>query len=128
MSEGMREAGVVVGEDGIAIHWHLPEGRSSGYIPDTSTLWEVFRANRDKIGGYAHTHPGSGPPGPSTTDVTTFSAIERGLGKRFDWWILSSDGAVVVRWKGPGKHDYAVEPFSEGHLLWAQYLRVASDM
>ncbi len=74
----MIECGVVVGIKG-AIHWHLPEGRTMGSIPDTRALWDVFWEHRklDYL-GFAHSHPGSGIPGPSMTDLTTFAAVEAG--------------------------------------------------
>lgn len=127
MTEGMKEAGVVIGNDGEPAHWHSPDGRSSAYLPDSVSLWEVLRDGRDEIAGYAHTHPGGGRPGPSVTDVTTFSAVERGLGKRFKWWISSSDETVLVFWTGPDKHDYGVEPVAD-EPPWVAGLRSASGM
>jgi hypothetical protein len=102
----MIEAGVVIAKNGEPIHWHLPPGRTSGSIPDTRSLWDIIWDNRDIVSGFAHSHPGSGIPGPSYIDVTTFSAIEAALGRRLFWWITSSTDDVVCRWKGPGKHDY----------------------
>ncbi len=98
----MIEAGAVIDIEGKVIFWHLPPGRSGGSLPDSRTLWEVnwhsFKEGR--LLGFAHSHPGSGVPGPSYTDVTTFSAIEAALGTRLLWWITSSDHVVLSRWCG----------------------------
>src|SRR6185369_6039063 len=85
------EAGVVVGYEGEPIFWHLPEGRTAGYLPDSRELWEVIWENRHNVYGIAHSHPGSGLPGPSREDITTFAGIELGLGRRLVWWITSSN-------------------------------------
>ena len=102
------EAGVVLDLAGQPLHWHLPAGRSMGGLPDSRNLWDVIWENRTNISGIAHSHPGSGIPGPSQTDVTTFSAIEVALGRKLDWWIVSAEDAawVLLRHKGPGKYDY----------------------
>ena len=78
------------------ILWHLPPGRTSGSIPDSRTLWENLWANRHLPLGFAHSHPGEGPPGPSNEDVTTFQAIEQALGKRMVWWIMSKTAMIQV--------------------------------
>ena len=121
----MIETGVVVTGSG-AVYWHLPEGRTGGSIPDSRRLWEVlWEMRKEEVLGFAHTHPGSGVPGPSWTDVTTFAAVELGLGRRVIWWIASSDCVVGFRWKGPGKHSY--EAFSIGEPSWAPKLREHSE-
>jgi proteasome lid subunit RPN8/RPN11 len=102
----MMEVAVVVGLDGQPIHWHLPPGRSAVYIPDTRDLWEVLWENRENLAGVAHSHPGSGRTGPSMTDLTTFDAVERGLGKRLAWWITTSDHMIELKWRGPDPLDF----------------------
>ena len=104
------EAGVVLDLEWQPIYWHIPNDRSGASLPDSRDLWEVFWENRNNLSGFAHTHPGSGQPGPSYTDVTTFAAVEAGLGRRLDWFILSSDKFVVVRWCGPDKLSYKSYP------------------
>lgn len=96
----MIETGVVIGLDRSEIHWHLPPDRSMGYLPDQHDLWEVLWGNREKIRGFAHSHPGSGTPFPSETDITTFQAVENGLGRRLCWWITSADTLVAFHWTG----------------------------
>jgi hypothetical protein len=91
----MMEAGVLIGRDNSVIHWHTPNSRSGGALPDSRDLWDIIWENRDIVTGFAHTHPGSGVPGPSYTDVTTFRAVETGLGKHLNWFILSSDSLVL---------------------------------
>lgn len=120
------EAGVLVGTDGNAVYWHLPRGRTFGSIPDSRDLWDVIWEGRDRVLGFAHSHPGRGRPSPSHEDVTTFEAVESALGRRLTWWITSADRLSVVRWAGPGPLDYAVgdEP-PHGHT-WLPALRIVS--
>ena len=98
----MIEVAVVIDLKGAPIYWHLPEGRTGGSIPDSRNLWQILWENRDKISAVAHSHPGRGNPGPSVTDITTFTAIEAALGKRFVWYICSEDGFSYSHAKGNG--------------------------
>jgi hypothetical protein len=109
------EAGVVielicdsdgVAADEVAFHWHLPPGRSGGSLPDSPDLWQILWTHRDRVYAFAHSHPGSGLPAPSDTDLTTFAAVEQGLGKRLVWYICSSDSLVETFWLGPARLDY----------------------
>jgi hypothetical protein len=124
------ESGVLIGLDGEPIYWHMPKGRSAGGLPDSRKLWEVIWENRAQVLGFAHSHPGSGRPGPSKEDVTTFAAVEAGLGKRLVWWITSSDSVVELWWLGPEKLHYGVDPISlatDLHPLpWLDRLREES--
>jgi hypothetical protein len=87
-------------------------------------MWE----HRKNLGGFAHSHPGSGVPTPSYEDVTTFSAIERGLGQRLFWYITSSDSLALYTYQqvGPDLHEY-----KGGHTLlepvWLPQLRHFSN-
>jgi hypothetical protein len=92
----MIEAGVLVDKDNQPIHWHLPPNRSSTTLPDSVDLWNVIWTNRDRLLGFAHTHPGSGVPGPSITDISTFIAIEKALGRSLKWWIATSDKLIEI--------------------------------
>ena len=125
----MIEAGVVIDTNGQPLFWHLPPGRTAGSLPDSRALWDVlwdaFKA--DTLLGFAHSHPGSGVPGPSYSDVTTFAAVEAALGKRFDWWITSSDHVVLLRWSGPDKRSYRATTVTEA-LSWIAELRRLSEM
>lgn len=121
------EAGVVVGYEGEPLFWHLPQGRTAGYLPDSRNLWDVLWANRHAVTGVAHSHPGSGLPRPSWEDVTTFAAIELGLGRRLVWWITSQNGLSVVLWAGPGKYDYEVLSADGSKPLWLDELRRHSN-
>lgn len=95
----MMEAGVVI-VGGEAVFWHLPPGRTGGSLPDSRDLWDVLWEHRADLDGFAHSHPGHGWPGPSQTDVTTFLAIERALGRRLKWWITSRTNMVLLAWTG----------------------------
>jgi hypothetical protein len=55
------------------------------------------------LGGVAHSHPWEGEAHPSGTDVSTFRAIELGLGKRLLWPIVTLS---EVRY-------YAVNPLTQ---------------
>lgn len=124
------EAGVLIDIDRNPIHWHMPVDRSVGYLPDSRELWDVIWENRDRVRGFAHSHPGSGVPGPSMEDLTTFAATESGLGRKLVWWITSADCLVTLWWQGPGKFDYfkAVVPKEiELELYpWLEQLRINS--
>lgn len=100
------EAAVVLGRDWRPIHFHTPAGRTGGSLPDSHDLWSVIWNNRSHLLGIAHSHPGHGVPGPSHTDVTTFSAVERALGVRLIWPIITLDSARAFVWQGPGPNAY----------------------
>ena len=122
-----KEAGVVVDLEGRPVFWHVPSGSTVTWLPDSRALWDVLWAGRDRIAGFAHTHPGAGAPSPSATDVTTFEAVEAGLGRRLDWWIASEDSLVVVRWAGPEGLAYQRFAIDEGNEpAWAEELRRTS--
>lgn len=119
----MIEAGLVIAKNGAPLHWHLPPGRSGGFIPDTRSLWDVLWEQRGNVEGFAHSHPGSGIPGPSDTDLTTFQAIESALGRRLDWWITSDDRLVHIRWyTGSGMYTSTTVPVAE-EPTWVAWLR-----
>jgi hypothetical protein len=117
----MIESGVVVTGLGVA-YWHLPVGRTGGSLPDSRKLWDVlWDLRREPFLGFAHSHPGSGVPGPSMTDLTTFSGVELGLGRRLTWWITSSTHMIGLNFEGPGKYDY--NSFLVEEPVWADTLR-----
>ena len=128
---GMREVGVVIVQ-GCPEHWHDPPGSSSVSIPDDRGLWEVIWDLRDRIDGVAHTHPGTGFPSPSLEDLTTFMAVEAGLGRRLLWWIVSSGHASLCTWS-PATSEERGELGYDVHFLhsdeepwWAEELRERS--
>jgi hypothetical protein len=102
----MIETAVVFDEVGRVIYYHLPKDRTAGSIPDSRRLWDVMEAHVDTLGGTAHTHP-SGYDRPSQEDVTSWSAAELGLAKRFLWAIATKEKTTFWRWVGPGPYDYA---------------------
>ena len=94
-----REAAVVlVDVDGVPtpVYWHTPHGRTAVEIPDDVALWDVLWQNRARLVGVAHTHPGGGTPAPSGTDLTTFAAVERALGRSLTWWIINATAGIVL--------------------------------
>ncbi len=125
----MMEAGVVLDLQGQPLHWHLPPDRTAGSLPESYDLWEVFWTNRDNISGFAHSHPGSGVPGPSHTDVTTFAAIEAGLGARLKWWIISEDQVSLTRYEADGsgrRLNYVTFHITSERPVWLEELRRVS--
>ena len=123
----MMEAGVVIDDKGQPVHWHVPNGRTFAHLPDSRPLWVVFKENRDRMAGFAHSHPGGGVPSPSGTDITTFEAVESGLKKRLKWWIVNSEAMVVAEWTGPDRFDYEVTPV-EDKPPWVPALLAASNL
>jgi hypothetical protein len=121
------EAAVVVGYEGEPLYWHLPQGRTSGYLPDSRSLWDVLWENRHNLYGVAHSHPGSGLPGPSWEDLTTFAGVELGLGRRLVWWITSQNGLSIVLWAGPGRYDYEILSADGSKPKWLDELRRHSN-
>lgn len=106
----MLETAVVIGHHGAPLHWHLPPGRGAAFIPDSHILWRVLWAHRDKVHGVAHTHPGRGEPTPSLEDLTTFAAVEAGLGRRLVWYIATEDRLAAFHHSGPERLAYAATP------------------
>jgi len=92
------EVAVVFDTEGQPIEWYIPPNGSGVYIPDSRSLWDILWDNRERLGGVAHTHPFYGHPGPSQTDETTFSAVERGLGKRLLWPIVTFNEVAIYQW------------------------------
>lgn len=119
------EAGLVLDAHGQPLHWHLPHGRTGGSLPEWPELWDFLWANKDNLSGFAHSHPGLGVPGPSYTDVTTFAALESGLGARLDWWIVTDDSISLFRWGGPHRLNYVSQPV-EQEPAWVGELRRVS--
>lgn len=106
--EDSMENGVILDLNRQPLIWHMPKGSTEVRIPDSRRHWEDLWENKHQISGTAHSHPGCGEPHPSWEDVTTFAAIEMGLGKRLEWWITSKDVVILATWVGPGKYDYQV--------------------
>lgn len=117
----MIEAGVLIGENDEPIYWHTPPGSSVVYLPDSRDLWEVIWEHRAKITGFAHSHPGKGMPHPSMEDLTTFRAIEQGLGKTINWYITSSDSLILAVWV-PKWERYSIKEIREDKA-WLDGLR-----
>ena len=119
------EAGLVINTYGEPIYWHLPSGRSATRIPDSRELWDVLWHNRQRLAGFAHSHPGSGMPSPSHTDLTTFLAIEQALGKRLQWWITSSERLIRCMRYGEHSPKYSSIVIAK-EPSWAAELRQVS--
>jgi hypothetical protein len=127
----MTEVGVVICNS-IPIFWHLPPRRNIAFLPDSRDLWDVLWEHRYQLDGFGHSHPGSGFPSPSSTDLSTFAAIEAGLGKRLHWWITSKNSTIISRWNPPNPDvtdglDYNVKfLLPEEEPIWINDLRYLS--
>lgn len=122
----MLESGVLYNEQNEIIYLHTPLDRSNVHIADSYEFWQIIWDNRFIIKGFAHSHPGSGLTSPSWTDITTFSSIERGLGKKLEWPIITSDKFVICTWCGPGLYDYKTKENFE-NPEWLNKLREISN-
>lgn len=121
------EAGVVIAR-GRPIFWHLPHGRTMGSLPDSRDLWGVLWEHRHELDGFAHSHPGSGFPGPSGTDLSTFLAIEAALGRRLKWWITSSTNTIILKWDGLAGTTYKPEnPRISGLVYVTDFLHESEE-
>lgn len=94
----MIEVALVFNKRGETLHWHLPPGRTGGAIPDSRDLWQILWDNREHLGGVAHTHPWRGKAWPSQTDVTTWEAVEKGLGKHLLWPVVTFTEVKYFVW------------------------------
>ncbi len=92
----------------------MPLGRTAASLPDSDDLWKVVWNYKDVIGGIAHTHPWDGKTTASHTDVTTFLAIEKALGKRLLWPIYTMTDSIVYAY---GINGYEVIPEAFGKEL-----------
>ena len=121
------EEAAVVAKDGSVLCWHSPRGRTAVYLPDSQDLWDVAWENRAEILGIAHTHPGTGYPSPSREDLTTFEAMEKGLGVRIKWWILSASHSILLEWNGSRSvYDIRDFLFPRNEPPWMHELRLRS--
>ena len=112
----MIENGLIFGHDGETLHWHLPVDRSSGYLPDRElegadawrqrhelVLWYYLKDHKDEIAGFAHSHPWNGRASPSGIDLGTFRRIDKHLGVRFVWPIVTFTDVLYLRWHEEGQ-------------------------
>lgn len=116
------EAGLVLDLRGNPLHWHTPPDRTGGSLPDSRDLWDIFWENRDNISGFAHSHP-SGMAVPSHTDVTTFAAVELGLGRKLDWWIVTPGCMTLTRWVGRERFAYKTVEVAQRPSWFEELLR-----
>lgn len=94
----MQEVALVFDKQGRSLCWHKSKNPNAAYIEDSHDLWTFLWDNRSIIGGVAHTHPWDGEAWPSHTDVTTFDAIERGLGIRLIWPVVTFSDVGYWQW------------------------------
>ena len=129
---------MLIRNDGHILKVYNP-GVSYAFLPDSRSLWDEIWDNRHNLLGVAHTHPGSGPPWPSLTDLTTFHAVENGLGRDLVWFIATSDAISCGMRVGSGLqeiipgvfiHEYKFTPIMEDATLvreWIAPLRELSN-
>ena len=118
----MMETAMVFDKFGSVIRWHEPADRSSGALPDSRSLWDFLWENRNNLGGVAHTHPWNGEVWPSATDLTTFRAVERGLGVKLIWPVVTFTAIKYYVWDEEDESYATTQPdFAEGSH-WIQNL------
>lgn len=122
----MLEAAVLLDDEARPIHWHAPTDRTAVALPDSRSLWDIIWANRKRLYAVAHTHPHGGPLGPSTEDITTFQAIEEGIGRSLEWYILDKDAVVAVESTDGWKSWKVVRLSMLNRTSWAWRLRALS--
>ncbi len=115
------EAAVVIGlVDGreVVTYRHAPPRRSAVSLPDSTALWSQLWGTRETLVGVAHLHPGHGPEArrPSHEDLTTFRAVERGLGMLLIWWIATVDAADAY-WYSLCRQSYDLIDTHQPHWL-----------
>ena len=94
----MIETALVFDDHGRIIQYHEPAGRTAGSIPDTRSLWDLCWKYRNQLGGVAHTHPWDGPASPSRIDISTFRALELGLGRLYLWPVVTFTEVGYYGW------------------------------
>lgn len=108
----MFETALVFDKEGKTLRWHEPNGRASCALPDSRDLWTFMLENRGILGGVAHTHPWEGEAWFSGTDVTTWAALEAGLGIRLVWPVVTLTEMKQYVWVGPDRLDYGFSPIT----------------
>jgi hypothetical protein len=122
----MIESAMVFDEKGLIIYWHDPPGASSSHIPDSKRLWNVLWNQRHRLGGVAHTHPWDGPTEPSGTDLSTFKAVEAGLGQRLIWPIVTMTHINYFTWEPNSKEYFEIQrvDFRDTHRWMSQIMQL----
>jgi proteasome lid subunit RPN8/RPN11 len=139
-------AAVISDDEKDVLFWHMPEERQQAFLPDPKTsqamvdprrlsdpsdmsLWDALVKHREHMAGTVHIHPWTGSAHPSSEDITSYEAFEfwRNYVRRYRWWVATFSHLVVVRWQGPGKHDYKVtEVEKDRQPWWVEELRQRS--
>lgn len=125
----MMEAAVLIDHLDRPIYWHTPANRTMVSLPDSRDLWDAIWEKRAWLHAIAHTHPGSGLTLPSNTDLTTFDAVDKALGRRLNWLIATQTDLVQVRRVHISSlgYQWVTEPTSSsGHEHWLRQLRLRS--
>lgn len=107
----MIEVAMVFTKEGKMIY--LQPGSSAGSVADSCRLWDEIWENRKIVGGVAHTHPWTGTTRPSYEDVTTFRAIEAGLGELLLWPIITFTHVNYFSYIKPGYEEIAYVDFRD---------------
>ena len=79
------------------LHWHEPADAEHDKLPDSRDLWKVIWTHRAHLYGIAHLHPWDGVAHATLEDLTTFDAVESGLGRPLYWWVATMTELAVYR-------------------------------
>jgi proteasome lid subunit RPN8/RPN11 len=106
------EVATVFDYTGAALYWTSCLESGPTYIPDSRSLWEFLWDRREVVHGVAHSHP-HGMNDPSDTDVTTWRAIEKGLGRKLFWPIVTTSSVKVFHHNPvTGNYEHTQMPLS----------------
>lgn len=120
------ECAALIGKDDEVLLWHKPQLSTATYIPDSASLWRSIWAHRDVITGVAHTHPCADAAWPSATDLSTFDALELGLGRKLTWWIVTLAEVVTVQRAEDLRQGWVVSASLTDIPRWVTALRTLS--
>ena len=113
VEENMLEAAFVFDDCGRVLYWHEPTSRTAISIDDSFDLWDIIWSFRKRLGGICHSHPWKGLALPSITDLTTFAAVEKGLGKKLIWPIVTTNHIAYYHYDANPQSGYvAILPAS----------------
>jgi hypothetical protein len=128
----MVEMAMVFTRGGHPLFWLGPKGCTNGSVPDSSILWDRIWRDRHVIGGVAHTHPWLGITSPSHTDITTFAAIEAGLGKRLYWPIVTMTHVEFFQYSNyegePGEYERVLDVNFRDAEHWHDVVRTLRQL
>lgn len=118
-----REVCFLIGEGDVVL-WS-DASTSPVALPDSRVRWQAIWSRREQLVEIAHTHPLGGAHF-SSTDESTMTALDSGLGRRLIYSVVTPD-AMLRRTPKPGE-DGAEDALVDEEPWWAELIRVASKI